>query len=188
MGAAARPDLKLVDPATGELVDPISCPRCARMEAEVEEITRKLKGALLEARTAREEKRARLWGNPDRPKVELLHALHAAATAANPDTPSRRANLSTDELESALSCIRSRGFRRCVAAVVGIAWDPYFGPPGRNGKRPCHNTFDLCFRNAPKVDGFAERAPVGYEPDPERIAAIGGLPVEEIREWLGEAS
>lgn len=170
----------------GELVDYEGCPECDRTNRENEELTRKLKGALLEARSAREERYARLWGHENRPVIELLHKLHQVATDANPETPSRKKGIDSKELEQALATFKILGFRSCVLAVVGNAWDPNFGRPGKNGRKPCHNTFELALRDSTKATQFAERAPNGYEPDAEKIAAVGGVPVEWVRELLGE--
>jgi hypothetical protein len=180
------PALKLVDPSTGELIDPKRCVRCERMEAEAQEMDRKFKGSLLEIRKLRSDKQAELWGHPDRPKVQLLHTAHAAATKASPHTTRTKA-LDPNELETALRCLKRLGLRRCLAAVVGITWDPSFSKPRRNGTRECFNTFELCFRSTAKAISFAERAPLGWSPNAERLADLAGLSVTQVEDWLVDA-
>jgi len=181
----SAPALRVVT-SDGEVVPYEGCPNCEVTERENEELTRKLKGALLEARSAREERYARLWGHENRPVIELLHRLHHAATEANAKTPTRKKHLDSKELEQSLATFKVLGFRQCVLAIVGISYDPSWGRPGRNGKKPCHNTLELALRDSTKAQQFADRAPLGYEPDAERIAKVGAVPVEWVRELLGE--
>lgn len=183
---AARANLRIIDTATGEVKEIHRCPHCSRMEAEVEEITRKMKGALLEARSARAERHAKLWASERRPEIELLHTLHHRATEANADTPTRKKRLDTKELEQSLSTLKTLGFRACLEAIVGNAYDPSWGRPGKNSKKPCFNTFELALRDSTKAQQFAERIPNGWQPKPERISELGGVPVDWVRELLGE--
>lgn len=143
-----------------------------------------LKGKRLTIARLEADREADALAAPERPQVEALHALHAAATKANPKTPSRTKRLDTTEREQAAYCVKKLKFPLCLAAIVGIAYDPSFGPPRRNGTRECFNTFELALRNTAKASSFAERVPQRWEPNPERIAEITGLDVETVEGWL----
>lgn len=181
MEAAAVPHLKLVDPETGELVDPGRCTHCERMEAEVEEITRKFKGALLEVRRLKADREGELLASPERPAVDLLHELWKLACH-------RRRDLDLADRERMNRAVRQLGFRRCCEAVAGASYDPNHSAPRKNGKRERFDDLELIFRETAKVHQFADRAPNGWQPNPAKIAAIGGVSEEWVRKLLGEES
>jgi hypothetical protein len=54
----------------------------------------------------------------------------------------------------------------------------------RNGKTERYDDFELIFRNGSKLHDFARRAPKGWEPNPEKVAAIAGVEVETVNKWL----
>lgn len=177
---SAAPTLRLVDPTTGELVDPGRCPHCEQAIAEAEEITRKFKGALLEIRKLKSDREGELLASPERPMVDALAALWRVGCH-------RRRDLHLADRERMSRAVRQLGFRRCVEAIAGAAYDPNYSPPRRNGKRERFDDLELIFRETAKTHQFAERVPDGYAPQPERIAEIVGEAPETIRKWLGEA-
>lgn len=165
-----------------------------RLLVNEEGLNNDLKGKRLRIAELAAEREEKALASPERPKVEALHALHAQATRAAHDADkaaatlnvrsARRKALDATERENAAVCVRKLGFRGCVKAVVGITFDPSWSNPRRNGTRECFNTFELCFRNTAKATSCAERAPLNWEPDVERIAAITGVEPAKIEEWL----
>ena len=192
MEAATK--LSVIDTATGEVREYGGCPQCDRMQAEGEEMDRKFKGLLLENRQLKADKHAELWGAPERPAVELLHAVHAAATkaAAASDKErgvelrraTRRKALDSKELEQGMATYKALGLLKCLEAICGIVHDPGFGPPRKNGSRECFNHFELALRTTGHAERMAERIPTGWKPDLERVAEIGGVSVEWVRELV----
>lgn len=174
----SAPALKLIDTATGEVTEYGGCPSCEQAQAEVEEITRKWKGLLLENRKLKADKLAEILGAPERPITDLIHAVWKVACH-------RRRDLDLKDYERMNAMVRKLGLRTCLKAVAGASYDPTYAPPRRNGTRKRHDDLELIFREAAKVLDFADRVPEGWEPNVEKVAEIGGVSAEWVAEKLG---
>lgn len=136
----------------------------------------RLKGADLElaALKADLDDKARL--NPHRGQADILVACWKAACK-------RRRDPSADELLKACARLKKRGLTDCLKGIAGAAFDPT-RRERRNGTVERFDDFELIFRSDSKLQGFIDRAPVGWTPDPEKVAAIAGLDPEQVRKWI----
>ena len=187
---SAKPSpLRLVDPDTGVIgEDAPSYPEALTALDEaaltIRGLEHDLRGKRLQIANLKADRERDAFDLPERRETEALHKLHAAATKANPKTPTRNGTLTFDIREKAAHCLRELGFRECVAAVLGIAYDPGWSQPGRNGKRECYNRLELSVRNTSNAERYAAKVPEGWTPPVERIAETTGEDIEWVRERL----
>jgi hypothetical protein len=177
-----RPALRLVDTETGELKErPASVDEAMTLLSDLQQqivmMDRELKGKRLRISQLEADKEAELMNAPERPVVEVIHACWKKATG-------RRRALHPTDYEQVGRCVKKFGLRKCLIAVAGAAYDPNHSPPRRNGSRERFDDLDLIFRSYAKMQSFIDRAPVGYEPKPEKVAAIAGVSVEWVTEQL----
>lgn len=178
------PHLALVNPETGE-VDPEapSYPDAlallAQLETTIEQLDRRHKGDLLRIARLEADREAAAMNRPENEHVEVIHKLWKAACR-------KRRPLHYTDREHISSAVKALGFDTCVRAVAGLRFDPYTRRQ-RNGKVKSYDDLETAFKTYGRVTEYAGRAPQGYEPDPEKIAAIADVPVEWVSEQLGGA-
>lgn len=143
---------------------------------QLEAAQRRLAGADLRIAQLEADRERAAMEDPLRPEVELLHKLWKRATG-------RRRGLDANDREQISRALQGASLLTCLKAIAGAAYDPHKRQL-RNGKTESYNDLELIFRNAGKVADFARRAPKGWTPDPERIAEIGGVPVEYVQGLL----
>ena len=170
--------LKVIDTATGEVREYSGCPDCDRMRAESEEMDRKFKGLLLENRKLKSDKLAEILGAPERPVTDLLHAVWKVACH-------KRRDLDLKDYERMNALVRKHGLYKCLEAIAGAAFDPA-KTPRKNGSWKKHDDLELVFRESSKLLDFADRIPKGWTPNVERVAEIGGVSVEWVKQQLEE--
>ncbi len=180
----SEPALRLVDPETGELHEaPVNQSKAlalvAKLEVSVRMLERDLAGKRLRIAELESDREAAALDDPARPVVDLLHAVWKVACH-------RRRPLHFADRERIGRAVGKLGLRTCLAAVAGAAYDPNHSKPRRNGHRERFDDIELIFREYANVRRFAERVPKGWEPDLEKVAAIGGVSVEWVRERIEE--
>lgn len=137
----------------------------------------RLKGADLEIARLKADEDEKARDNPYRAQADVLVACWKAAC-------NKRRDPSAAELLKACARLKKRGLTECLTAVAGAAFDPT-KRERRNGTVERFNDFELIFRDDAKTAGFIARAPVGWKPNPEKVAAISGLDIEQVRKWIG---
>ncbi len=175
-----RPDLRLVDPDTGELAPDApsyseALAALGKLETAIRMLERDLAGKRLRIAELEADREAKALDDPLRAEVELIHAAWKVACR-------RRRPLHVADRERISRAVKKLGLRRCLAAVAGAAYDPNRSKPRRNGHRETYNDLELVFREYANVARFAARVPDGWDPDPERLAAIG----EPSADWIAE--
>lgn len=143
----------------------------------LEKAEKRLAGADLQVARLEADHHAEALNDPSRPEVELLHKVWKVACK-------RRRELDTSDREQMGRAVKRLGLALCIQAIAGAAYDPHTRQL-RNGKTERYDDLDLVFRSAGKVHDFARRAPQRWEPDPEKVAVIGGVDVDWVRKKLG---
>jgi len=154
--------------------------RVRELEAHEERLERELKGKRLQIAKLEADREAEAMASPERPQVECLHKLWKKACR-------RRRALHFTDRENMARAVKRLGFDTCCRAIAGAAYDPYTRRL-KNGRLERYDDLELIFRNFGKVTEFARRAPQGWKPNPDKIAAITGVPLADVREWLGVES
>lgn len=173
MGVAT---LRVIDTETGEITEHSGCPHCQQAQAETEELTKKFKGALLEIRKLKADRLAEILGAPERPQVELLHAVWKVACK-------KRRDLDFKDYERMNAMVKKHGLGKCLAAIAGASYD-CAKTPRKNGTWKKHDDLELIFRESAKVLDFAERVPQGWTPNVEKVAHIGGVSEQWVADIL----
>ncbi len=176
----SRPDLRLVDPDTGELAADApsyseALATLAKLDTQIRMLERDIAGKRLRIAELESDRERRALDDPLRAEVELIHAAWKRACR-------RRRPLHFADRERIARAVKKLGLRTCLTAVAGAAYDPNRSKPRRNGRCETFNDLELVFREYAHVHRFAARAPEGWQPDPEKLAALGGVSVE----WVGE--
>jgi hypothetical protein len=179
-----RPDLRIVPtPLAGFDGEPtpenlrILISRVRELEAHEELLENDIKGKRLQIALLQKDRDQAALDAPERPKVDALHRCWTKAC-------NRRRPLGWDDREKGNAAVRKLGFRKCLTAIVGAKHDPHTRVL-RNGRVERYDDWELIFRGFGKVKEFARRAPVDWEPDPEKVAALCGVDVDRVTEWLG---
>jgi hypothetical protein len=142
-------------------------------------LERDIAGKRLRILELERDREAEALRDPNRARVEFLHGVWRKACR-------RRRPLHYADRERMGRAVESLGFRLCVAAIAGAAYDPNHSKPRKNGKRDRYDDLELIFREYRHVHQFAERVPTDWSPDPAKLAALGGVEVEIVVEWLGK--
>lgn len=137
----------------------------------------RLQGADLEIARLKADEDEKARDNPYRGQADVMVACWKAACK-------RRRDPSAEELLKACARLKKRGLVQCLRAVAGAAFDPT-KRERRNGTVERFDDFELIVRSDAKLQGFIDRAPVGWEPNPGKVAEIAGFDVEQVRRWLG---
>jgi hypothetical protein len=149
-----RPQLRLVDPRTGELTD--KCPTCA-------EWSRKYNGVLSQLGQMRAAMDA-----------DRNHELFPDAKRLFDFWKERcnhpRSEFTPERFKECLPHLRDLGEATCRRAIEGAAFDCYT-TTRKNGTIHRHDGWSLIFRSREKVEDFANRAPY-HLPDPEDIVRL----------------
>lgn len=150
----ARPQLRLVNPQTGELTD--DCPTC-------NEWSRKYHGVLSQLGLMRSEAEG-----------DTNHELFPVAKRLFDFWKERcnhpRSDFTPERFKECLPHLRDLGQEVCRRAVEGAAFDPYT-TTRKNGSTHRHDGWELIFRSRAKVEDFANRAPY-HLPDPEKVKVL----------------
>ena len=183
MSAEPARHLQLVDTATGELVEAPAehseaLALVRKLEVQTRMMERDLAGKRLRIAELEADREAEAEDHELRPQVDAVHACWKAATG-------KRRPLHFSDVFAIASAIKKMGFDTCLRAVVGAKFDPYTRRQ-RNGQVKRFNDLETIFKTFGKVSDFASRAPQGWTPDPEKIGSIAEVPVERVREWLGQ--
>ena len=175
MAAASARHLHVVDAEPGERLD--GCPACTELEAKLRQAEKRVRGLDLRIANLQADRLEKCLGSPYRAQVEALHACWKAGTG-------RRRDLDFHDREAIELCIRKLGFVRCLEVLAAAAYDPYQREL-KNGKRKRYTEIRTLFgKGTSAADDFAEHAPTGWQPNPERIAKLAGESEEKVREWL----
>lgn len=136
----------------------------------------RLKGADLEVARLKADEDEKALHDPHRGQADVLVACWKAACK-------KRRDPSAEEILKACARLKKRGLTECLRGIAGAAFDPT-KRERRNGTVEKFNDFELIFRSDSKLQGFIDRAPIGWKPDPEKVAEICGLDVEQVRKWI----
>lgn len=136
----------------------------------------RLKGADLEIARLRADEDEKAESNPYRGQADVLVACWKAACK-------RRRDPSAEEILKACARLKKRGLAQCLRAIAGAAYDPT-RRERRNGTVERFDDFELLYRSDAKMASFADRAPIGWEPNAAKVAAVAGLDVEQVERWL----
>jgi len=151
-------NLRLVDADTGELVDRMpECPECSRKDDEIAGLERDIRGWTL--RNA-ELKRDRDY---DARHHELWPVAEQLFDVWRRVCHHERSRFTVDRFEEARPLVAKYGVVTCERAIAGAAFDPHT-TTRRNGSTKRYDDWDLIFRNAGKVEEFANRAPRDWQP------------------------
>jgi hypothetical protein len=142
----------------------------------LEKAEKRLAGADLEVARLHADRARDAETHPLRPQVNLVHACWCKATG-------KRRPLHFTDVENIAAAIDKFDLATALRCVIGLAYDPY-KTRQRNGREKPHNDLDTGFKSFGRVADYAGRAPVGWEPDPEKVAAIAGVEVETVNKWL----
>lgn len=182
----ARRHLQLIDPSTGEIAEDAprydeALAKLAELQTLIERFERRHKGDLLRIAAVEADREQRALADPLRAEVETIWRCWKPAC-------NRRRPLHYSDRENIARAINELGMLKCLTAVAGAGFDPNYSEPRRNGHRERYDDLELIFRSYGKVEQFARRAPRDWQPDPERVAELGGQGVEWVRSRLDASS
>lgn len=146
-----RPNLKVVDPETGELHGE-DCPSCLTLRDQVAGAERDIRA--WRQRCANLE-RDRITAAREHPLWDEARELFAywAVKCRHP-----KSKWTADRFWQVEPLLSEYGLAMCKRTIDGAAYDPYT-TNRRNGTVKRHDDFELLFRNAGKLEEFANRAP-----------------------------
>jgi hypothetical protein len=155
VSAEAARHLRSVDAATGEVLD--SCPRCQDLEAQIAGAEKDIRAwrrryAELARDRERDAKNHPLWDTA----AELFGEWKLACRHP-------RSAWTVDRFETVAPLLEKYGVAMCRRAIAGAAFDPY-RTTRRNGTEQRHDDFSLVFRDAGRLESFANRCPKGWTP------------------------
>lgn len=203
--AATKPDLQLiVDPLSG-FDGQITEANLAMLAARVTDLdaTRReleadlriskaheveqdldLKKKRLEIGRLKADRTEKALDAPERPQTDVVYACWLAAF------PNKRRDMDFNDREAINRAIKNRriGLGGCLEALAGAHFDSRHWKTRRNGDAIFYNDLKDVFKSFGWIADYRERAPKGWTPLPERVAASSGVPVKQVREWLGEPS
>jgi hypothetical protein len=145
------------------------------LETEKRMMERDLSGKRLAIARLEADREAAALASPYRRQVDVVHAVWKVACR-------RRRDLDFMDRENIERVLRHRkmGFTYALTCVAGAMLDPATKEL-RNGRVQRFDDLELIFRNLGKARSFHERAPVGWEPDPEKIAKIADVDPDWVR-------
>lgn len=132
----------------------------------------RLQGADLEIARLKADEDRKAADNPYRRHVDILIACWRKAC-------NRKREPSAEEILKACARVKKRGLVACLTAIAGAAYDPT-KKERRNGTVERFDDFELIFRSDAKMAGFIARAPQGWAPNPDQVAAIA----DEDEKWV----
>jgi hypothetical protein len=160
MAANPAPDLRLVRPDTGEVIE-TECDRCEVIGHELAETADQLQGAEREIRAWR-----RRYANLKR-DVEAEAKAHPRWDEAREVFDYWRekcrhpnSKLNAERFNLVEPYLRADGLEMCKRAIDGAAFDPFI-TARRNGSKKRHDGWELIFRDRGKFEEFVNKAPKG---------------------------
>ena len=152
MADTAPQHLRLVDTETGELSEADSCPNCDEWKAQAEGAQVEIRGWRTRFANLKADKEQDARKSPQWPKAKKLFD-HWRQVCRHP-----RSKFTADRFWTIEPLLRHYGEDLCRKAIDGAAFDP-FVTTRRNGTKARHDDWGLIFRDAGKMESFANRAP-----------------------------
>lgn len=150
--------VRLIDPETGAYTDYDECPECANYSDEVAGLHRDVRAEHLRYENLKRDREREAKESPYWPFVHRLFKYWLKACGK-----SSRYQFKTDRFDLALEHVR-RDPLLCVQGIAGAAFDPWYPPPGKNGKSRPQNGWHHVFKNSERLQDFADRVPEDWEP------------------------
>jgi hypothetical protein len=151
-----QPPLELVDRRTGEAFDLDA--HMQSLEDHIKGLQRDVKAEHMRYENLRRDKEREAKESAYWPFVYRLFKYWVKACGK-----SSRYQFKTDRFELALEHVRHDPLL-CAQAIAGAAFDPWYPPPGKNGKSRPQNGWHHIFKNSERLQDFADRAPTGWQP------------------------
>lgn len=156
---ARPPDLRIVDPETGELREVESCPKCAAAENRIAALEAEVRGAEYEAKAVRGK------------ILSLERALDAELARTKMREPEAvalfrywqercdhpRSELGDERMKILVAALKKWGAEACRRAIRGAAFAPTTQLVA--GREVRYDELELIFRNEVKFESFRDRAP-----------------------------
>lgn len=148
---SAQPNLRLVDASTGEIRE---CEGCRHLADQVAGLERDIRGWRSRYAELKRDRDGEAREHPLWTKGRELYALwrDVCNHPRSKWTPDKfwliEPHLSDEDFGEAF----------CRRAILGAGFDPFISKR-RNGSTKRHDDWDLIFRNRPKAEEFANRAP-----------------------------
>lgn len=158
-GETDRRVFRIIDPDTGEHEDHVGgCPECRANDDYIAGLHRDVKAEHLRYENLKRDKEREAKESPYWPFVHRLFKYWLKACGK-----SSRYQFKTDRFDLALEHVRHDPLL-CVQGIAGAAFDPWYPPPGKNGKSRPQNGWHHIFKNSERLQDFADRVPEGWEP------------------------
>lgn len=148
----STPALRLVNADTGEFHDPGTCQECDHKDDVIAGLQRDIRGWAARYAELRR----------DRELEAKSHALYEPAKDLfgywKLKCRHGRSRFTAERFELVRPLLEKYGEGACRKAIEGAAFDP-FVTTRKNGSSQRHDSWELIFRDAGKLEDFANRAP-----------------------------
>jgi hypothetical protein len=149
--------LRLIDPATGELVN--ECPQCLELQDQLEGAQREIRSWRSAYANLKRDKEKEAREHPSWPDAVKLFG-EWQQQCNHP-----RAKWSADRFFVVEPFLRQDGFEMCLRAIAGAAFDPWRSKqPRRNGTHERFDDFGTIFKSRKTFEAMCNRAPRGWAP------------------------
>ena len=159
MSAPAQ-HLRVVDTDTGEIIehDPNACPHCVPLLDQIKGLQRDIRGWAQRFAELKRDKEAEAKAHADWPLAVRLFE-YWQQKCNHPGS-----GWTVDRFEAIQPFLRHKKYGpvACVRAIDGAAFAP-FTTQRKNGSTKRHDDWGLIFREADRLEDFANRAPRGWQ-------------------------
>jgi hypothetical protein len=152
----SRPALRLVDADTGELLDVGDLPELAQLRDKLAGAERDINAWRMRYAELARDKQAEAIANKLWPVA--IRVFEAWKQQCNHP----RARWTADRFWLMEPLLVKYSEQECLRAIAGAAYDP-FVTTRKNGTTKRHDALELIFRDAGRLEDFANRAPLGQE-------------------------